>query len=498
MPLVDSNGTCGFSSPAVAGTPAFTGTMFKDDSEATFTLPAAGCTITLPADTLVSTDCAGVTTRVSGTVVVTGTKKVRGYQTGNPYQPVVPTSRDAVDFALTATLTNFVVKTSDSMSSLTVKSGTLAGKLSPRLGIDTRTGACSMSTPVVTFTDLTYTDAALRLVSDGSTFDLTAATSNLDAQNGTKGDVSNVLTGSLTLDGTAVTIPVNPSDNKLNPSFSQSAFDAAYACTPNLVVAPTAGACSFRQALGAGAARLLIKDLAVATSMVDKNNVCGFAAAPSGASGAPGEMGSLTWTANTCAVGPIPVATAIATDCLGNKTTVLGGFTATGTKVVTGLRGNSPPIVPLTRTAATINMTSVNLAAFSAYDVAADGGVASKSTVTGNAALSVAPVAGESSTNAGVFSVGTPIAAVTGVTLPTGTMRIYRGGSQFDVTLTSVALAAQAGSYMGASNTITGSLVVDGEMVIVPVSPLVTGFSQAVFDSTYVCTPGLKEVVPAN
>ncbi len=77
-------------------------------------------------------------------------------------------------------------------------------------------------------------------------------------------------------------------------------------------------------------------------------------------------------------------------------------------------------------------------------------------------------------------------------------MTIMNGLSRFDVTLTAVALSAQAGSYLGASNTISGSLVVDGEMVIVPVSPLVSGFTQAAFDSTYVCTPDLKEVVPAN
>jgi hypothetical protein len=68
-----------------------------------------------------------------------------------------------------------------------------------------------------------------------------------------------------------------------------------------------------------------------------------------------------------------------------------GQFTATATKKVTGLRNTSPPIVPTTRTAANIDVSALALTGFSAYSVAPDGGIATQSTVTGSAALNLAP-----------------------------------------------------------------------------------------------------------
>ena len=502
--LIDANSMCGFSSPAVAGTPTFSGTLGRDDGEATFTI-TTGCTITLPANTLVATDCAGVTTKVGGTVVVTGTKKVHGFRTGNPLQPVVPTLRDAAEFNLTATFTDFVVNSSDSTGALTIKSGTLTGKLAPRLGIDKRSGACSISTPVATFSNIAYSAAQLRLVSDGSTFDVAVTASDLNAQNGTKDEThSNSIAGSITLDGTAIAIPVNPADTKLNPAFVQATFDTSYTCNPNLIVAPVEAACNFRQALGAGAARLMIKAAATATSMLDKNTSCGFAAAsvlgaPTSVVGDPGNPGSITWAATGCVIGPVPASTTIATDCTGTQTKVGGKITATATKMVSGLRGASPPIIPTTRTAAQLTLTSLALEGFTAFDLPT--GVANPTTyatVSGAAALTLGPVSGESSTSANVFSIGTPVAHLTGVSSATTSMSLFNSGSRFDLTLTAVSLEAWNGSFGGSSNSISGSLVVDGVPVTVGASPLVAGFTQAAFDATYVCTPGLKEVVPAN
>ncbi|MBK7859864.1 MAG: hypothetical protein IPJ65_14820 [Archangiaceae bacterium] len=507
--LVDANTTCGFSSPAVAGTPTFTGTLGKDDGAATFTIGSA-CTITLPADTLLSTDCNMVTTKGGGTVAVTGTKRVAGFRTGNPLKPIVPTTRDPAQFDLTVTFTNFELVKSDSTSSLLVKSGTLSGKVAPRTAIDSATGACSISTPVATFSDLSWSNASVRLTTAGNKFDLGVGASMLAAQNGTKGTASNSISGTITVDGTAY--PLMAPSEPLDTAFVQDTFDSSYACTPRIVIPPVDGACSFRQALGTGAARLLVKSMATATSMVNGNNTCGFASsavlgAPTGMTGSAGMPGSITWSVNACAIGPLPAGFTVATNCVGTQTKASGVVTATGTKTVTGLRTGmvNPPIIPVSRDAGTLAMTSLVFNAFELYDspVNPDGGmpvITSRSTLTGTGSVVVTPIGGESKNdggNPGIYSVITPVAGIGSLTMASGTMTLVSDGSRFDVALSNVALDAFTGSYNGKSNQVSGTLTVDGQPVTVAApTPLDPAFMQASYNSTYVCTPDLKAPIP--
>lgn len=500
--IVDANTMCGFSSTAVAGTPTFTGTVGADNSVATFTLPTAGCTITLPADTLLSTDCNMVTTKAGGTIVVTGTKKVTGFQTGNPMQPVVPTKRDPAEFDLSVTFTNFEVKKSDSTSSLLAKSGSLAGKVAPRTAINSTTGACSISTPVAAFTNLSWTNGAVRLNSAGNNFDLGVGASMISAQNGTKGTVSNTISGGITVDGTAYTLGAT---EVLDTAFVQATFDASYACTPNIVIPPVDAACSFRQALGTGVARLLVKSFATGTSMVNGNTTCGFASAavlgaPTGMTGTAGMPGSIEWTATACAIGPLPADTTISTNCLGGTTKASGTVTASGTKTVTGTRTGmaNPPIVPIARTAATLNMTSLNFNTFKVADFAMGATTTPQSlTLTGMGSVRVKPIAGESLANMGVYSVTTPVAGVEMLSMPTGTVTLVSNGSRFDLSVTAVALEAFTGSFGTSSNIVSGSLTVDGQPVtIAAMTPLDPAFMQAAYNSTYVCAPDLRAVIP--
>ena len=496
--MVDANTSCGFSSAAVGGTPVMTGLLGQDGSTATFTISTA-CSITLPADTLLSTDCAGVTTKGTGTVSVTGTKRVTGFRTGNPAKPIVPTSRDPAQFNLSITFTNFEVKNSASTSSLLVKSGALSGKVGPRTGIDKTTGACSISTPVVTFSDLSWTDANVRLTSDGNKFDLLVGASAINVQNGTKGTVSNNISGQITVDGISHSLAVG--GELLDTAFVQATFDASYTCNPNLVVAPVEAACSFRQALGTGAARLLVKNLATSNRMVNLNAGCGFssnAVLTSGTTvGNPGSPGSVTWTVTGCAIGPLPANQLLSTNCLGTTTNGSGTITATGTKTVTGQRNTNPPIIPVTRTAATFNMTSIVFNAFELYDLPT--GVTtptSSSLLTGTGVVTVKPIGGESTANPGVYSVSTPVAAVETLTMADGTMTIKTDGNTFNVALTNVSLDAFTGSYLTNTNRVAGSLTVDGQPVTIATTLLDPTFVQATYNSTYVCTPDLVAVIP--
>ena len=60
--------------------------------------------------------CAAASAAVGGTVVVHGTKSVTGFLTGDPYEPIVPTSFKPATFDLTLALTDFSVVSSTSTS----------------------------------------------------------------------------------------------------------------------------------------------------------------------------------------------------------------------------------------------------------------------------------------------------------------------------------------------------------------------------------------------
>ena len=59
-----------------------------------------------------------------------------------------------------------------------------------------------------------------------------------------------------------------------------------------------------------------------------------------------------------------------------------------------------------------------------------------------------------------------------------------------------MALEGFSGSFATRSNQLSGSLTVDGEVVTIAPTLLDPAFVQATFNSTYVCAPGLREVVP--
>jgi hypothetical protein len=511
--LVDANQGCGFRSAAVGGTPTFAGgDVGDDDVTATFTLPAAGCTVALPADTVVATDCLGNTTTVSGSVTVRGTKEVTGFHTGDPLEAIVPTSFKPAVFSLTLTFDELVVESSTSTASLTVHGGTLAGVFSPRLALNPATGACSIATPNASFSAMTWTDGDVTLESNGSLFDLTLNTSALAAQNGTDGTATNSLTGSITVDGTAIGGIAAP----LDPAYEQAAFDATYQCAANgdPLLVPDA-ACSFRQVLGNAAARLLVKAVGTATGVLDGNPVCGFAdqtpdtapvATPTGVPPAPG---TLLQTADAACVSGFGADTVIATDCVGTRTHAAGAFSVdTATKLVAGLfTGADPPFVPVTRDAATLTLTDIAFTGWHVYDEAADNNVAAEVILQGGtASVVVRPVAGK---NAGasallgqdVFTEKTGVAGFEGLTMAAGVVTVVSSGKTFNLALTDVELEAFAGAFVGGgSNDIAGTLTVDGEVVtIAEGSPLVNPYDQATFDSTYSCNPTLGgDLVPVE
>lgn len=528
--MLESNAIapCGFASAAVAGTPVFTGPggVGDDGQTATFTIGTA-CTVTVPDDTPLGADCLGNLTTAGGSFTATGTKGVTGFQTGNPFNPVVPTSRDPATVQLSITFNNFVVESETSSASLLIKSGTLTGTVAPRVALDVTTGACSISTPNVAFSDVVWTDADVTLVSDGSTFDFVVDTAALSAQNGTTETASNVLSGAITVDG----VPVNvPADMPLDPAFDQAAFDSTYLCDPDAdgpaqtpVLAPNEATCSFRTTLGNAAARLLVKSVAVGTIASNDNPGCGFDATLGTETGTPGSAGTYSVDIAACATpfGPTPVAISetcpLDIDNNTQTTNAAGSVTTSGTKAVVGfLTGQAAPsnIVPLTRDGVTFTISDLTFGDFRVFDSFAGAPPDTESSTTGSASAVVTPILGQSiqtTTNLGgtpAYTITVPIAEITDVQMTAGTMTVVSDGNTFNVSLADVDLDAFNGSWSGTesgrdpappaqANQIAGSLVVDGVPVTLPVgSPLDPAFNSLAVTASYACNLDLEQPVP--
>lgn len=501
LSLINGNTTCGFSSAGPTATLPDAMNVGMDGQTLVQTIASGTpCEITLPADTLLSTDCNGVETRGGGTVRVSGTKSVTGFFTGDPAQPIVPTSRDPAVFALTMDFTDFLVTNSASTSRMTINSGSFTATMTPRTGLDTTSGACSISTPVLTFDAISIASATqVTLVSDGKTFILPVTASDLDAQNGTKGAVTNQLTGSISVDGADLTVPTPGATNQLDPDYVQATFDASFACTPNLLVAPDDATCNFRRALSAGVARLLVKNVGVATSILDKENTCGFASPGAGGTATvdpPPTMAgdAVTLTLSLTACGITPPASSVT--CIpGLTTNAEGTYTATATKVVAGLyTGSSPPVAPVIRTASQFNLTNLTFSGFAAFDFGAPVVEVQKLNISGVVTATVNPVAAYSGSDFGmspIYSVSTPVAAFTSITATNVTAMLQSGAKYFRVLIDASDLTAFNGSYDATmqTNELSGSITLDGEQfMLAPGTALNPQYSQTTFDTGYSCS----------
>lgn len=526
--LVDANSTCGFSSIPVAVVNADFGggAVGDDDVTATFTIGTA-CEIALPPEGLVvATDCLGNTTTVSGTVAVTGTKTVVGWRTGDVAEPIVPNTNKPATFNLTMTFGGdgtqpFTVTSSTSTASLTVRSGSLSGTLQPRTALDLATGACSIATPNTTFTDLAWDNATVTLTSDGNAFTETIEASDISAQNGDDGDTDGLATN--TIDG-SITIGIAPTTlaGPLDPEFDQALFDTTYICAANgdPLLVPAAG-CSFKRALGLGAARLLVKAAATAVSVHDGNPICGFDAdssptpAPQGAPPAPG---TLTFDSAAGCQSGFASDTLLSPGCTGIDTHAVGGFSTTGasTKVVTGTFTGlaDPSFLPTQRDAAvlTVPFGFANWTV-SSVDAATSAVITSVTLTSGALSLVVSPIAGRNEASSqspfgDVFLETTGIAGITDLVSATDiVMTIVSDGKTFNITLSDVDLDAFAGAYFDGTsqvglNSLAGSVTANGEPVTIAAgTALDPAYDQAAFDLSYTCNPALgdpPDIVPSG
>ncbi|MBI5496173.1 MAG: hypothetical protein HY904_14215 [Deltaproteobacteria bacterium] len=495
--LVDADARCGFSSLSAATQLTLQGETGRAGGTATWGL-GAGCTLELPAATPVKTDCNGVRTLAGGKFTATGTKTIRGILTGDPAQPVIPTSRDPAEITLTITLDGFEVSFSNNGNALRAHSGTLAGTLRPRVARDTTTGACSVSTPVVAFDAVTWTNADLLLTADGNHFKLHVDGSHLDAQNGTRDARTNYLDGAITLSGEEFTVPLDRERLALDPTYDAAVFDTSWRCTPNMVVPESDAECLMTPVFAEGAARLTAQNFGAVISILDKDTRCGFSSPGAQVglvtTGVLGERGgTATWRITTPCVLDFPVQVTASTDCAGATTTVQGRVAVTGTKTLRGILSGDPgqPIVPTSRDPAEIT-AHVEFTEFTATSSASPNSLTWK---TGSLDGTLRPRLAVDTTS-GACAISTPIAAFSELRYQEADVALHAGPKTFLLHVNASSLNAQNGNADAHTNWLSGTMTVDGTAIAVPLDaarPLLNpDYNQQTFDASWACTPNMR------
>jgi hypothetical protein len=506
--MMEADTACGFSSPTVENAVVLTGELADDGSTGTFTI-GAPCRLEHVQPYKVETDCNGKETWVKGTAVVRGTKVLTGFNSGDPAEPIVPTSRDPAIVTVGADLTDFEVYTVPGKNSLRA-SGALTGTVRPRVAIDTETGACSIPTPVAELA-AAWQGASLRVTSEDKIFDVLVSTSDLDAVNGGKDGVTNHLTGHLVMDGVRADIPVAGRSPVLDPDFDQARFDASYACLPNVEVPATEAACNLRETLGKGAARLLVMSMGTVTNRVNGDSSCGFETrsiltSPTQVVGSVGSYGMMSWETYGCQLsssGSSPYQT----DCLGRDTYFGGNMWVDARRTVHGIRDEVvvlifirfDSIVPASHDAVAFDVFNVDFDQFYVTEVEPgqtdpQRGLRIRS---GSVSGHVEPVLGENASSPGTFDVSTPIAHMTDLLATNLDVRILYRGKRFNVRIDDASIEAFNGSWdqVNMTNFIDGTITVDGQQVMLIGEPLNPDYTQADFDARYECTPNLMSLI---
>jgi hypothetical protein len=508
--VLEADQTCGFSSPAVLASAAIQGELGRPGGTATFSI-VEPCELTFADPTVLREDCNGKQTIGAGTIRATGSKTLSGYVSGDPLQPIVPTSRDPAEITLSIDFSELSLWTEPGTNRLDVHAGTLAGTVRPRTAIDTETGACSIATPVVLFDEMTWTGADLTIVSADRTFDATIATSNLAAVNGERDGVENSITGSIVLDGETYEIPVREGLG-LDPEYDRAVFLESFACTKNLELPKSEEDCNMNRPLGDGVARLLVYALGTVTSLANGDQFdCGFGATgtlmdPIRVEGDVGEMGEMEWRTEACELAFDPEEDPFATDCLERGSYMAGLAAVTGNRVVEGIRDeiniifiSVDSIIPNHRRAVQVSLEEIRFEDFVAYELDPDQATPDRRIRIASGIMSaiVEPVTGEN-VESGAFDVPTKVTRMREVHLGEADVTILYLGKTFEVHVDRADLYAFNGSWdqAGETNTIQGEISVNGQLVPIAPAKLDPAYDQADFDARYACAPDLVATIP--
>lgn len=506
--LLDADETCGFSSPSVISRPAITGELGRDGGRAVYTVDRP-CEIRLPPRTELERDCNGKGVYASGTVRLTGTKTIEGIVSGHPIDAIVPTRSQPARLGISATFEEFSLWADPEVNKLTVHSGRVSGVVMPKLGIDTQTGACSIATAVATFEDVQLQNADVTVTKDGLQFRLSVPSASLSAQNGSARGLTNHLAGEIVVDGEHFDIPVAGAP-VLDPDYEPNDFARSFACTPNLRVPDEETECNMQRVLGEGVARMLAMTAGTVASQVNGNDDCGFEdffvkINPSRVTGDTGDMGELEWAITGCNIDRPTGGDPVDRDCFGQRRYMTGRVDVDATRTVSGRRVSEywifDSIVPITHDSVQIALDHVGLDRVEIYEVAPNATEAFRAIRFEEGQLSavVMPIVGENAGEPGRYDVATPVAFMSDIRLSDAPVTLYSEGKTFEVFVRTANLRAFNGSWgeMGMTNTLQGSIVVDGTQIDID-GALNPTFEQRAFDASYTCDSELMRRIPPN
>jgi hypothetical protein len=501
MQAVVNDTTCGFASPAVLAAARVSGAVGYDGGDALYTI-AEPCVIDVPVATVLSSDCQGDQVTGLGKATVTGSMRQRGRLTGDASQPVIPTSRDAVEIIFDISFAGWSVSGAGGQTFIAT-SGGVTGRMKPRLAKDSATGACSLPTPVVEFPELVIKPGTAGfLVNNGLSIGVAFQQGSISAQVGDKDGHENHLAGDVVVDvldarGLAVDV-----SGPLDPSYDHDDALASFACTPNLVLPASDEDCSFDPVIAANAARLTIQAAGTLASMINADDACGFEDTlgvllfPSEVVGDTGDLGSMSWDIADCAINH-PGVDVLATDCSGGATFVEGNasFVNVG-RTVRGERNALfflvDSVIPRDRNAVDLDLRTVELNEFATYAIAGDSDEPDGVLVIHRGTLSavVQPALGNRRDEPDTFDVPTPVARLSSVRL-TATASLYAQGKTFHFEVNNAELLATNGPFLGAENTLSGTMVVNSKAYDLGSLALNPAYSATAFDDAYTCTENL-------
>jgi hypothetical protein len=497
--LLDEDSRCGFANAGLTGT---TSTAVGDKGPMVWTLPAP-CTLRFSPGSVVDTDCNGKKTMLEGSVTITGTKTLSGYVVGDPAEPVVPTSSRPVTFDLVLKPSELRVSTSGSDNAMLAHGGMLSGTLQPMTGLDTTAGACSIATPIAHLT-FAHQGFSADLDTGDTTVAVTLDSSMLEAQTGSEGDKTNYLAGEAMAGSHMLSVPSAGAAPVLDPDYDPSTFQKSFMCTANLQMPATEDDCKLARKLGEASARLMVSDTAAAVKLVNADARCGFENQDNvlvngfNVVGQQGQPGSVTWaTAGNCGVGVSGGPKPWTTDCDGVATTLEGTAVVKGNRTVKGVRYDvdcgifctAPAVHPTPEDCATFQVT-VQFQSFAAST--ADGRLIIHS---GTLATTARPLQGQDMAN-GDYDIGTPVGGFDNIDFMGGAVTLVSGPKTFNFTLGQAHLSAFNGAFKGNSNSLSGSINVDGVDLMLGMLKLQPSYDQGKFDHSYACTMNLKATLP--
>ena len=457
------------------------------------------CELNFDEQTAISYDCNQVATRVTGRIVVSARRTISGTLTGDPDQPAVPLSPDAVTIELLdIEFDDFKVETSASSQMMIQRSGHLSAIAKPRLAVESEQGVCSVATPNIEMSQIKYRDAVVHVIANGRSFETPVPTSDFTAINGVHGDHENELMGTVKVWGANVDLP--GSSPGLDPDYNAAKFIEGFACTDKLQV-PVSHECGgLGPILADNGARLTIRNMGTINRLIEKDETCGFTSVPvlqTPVLSAPvGEAGEAIFRVDNCTI-DLGDDYLVATDCMGNETRASGKVTITAQKTMRGrLTGDLyEPVVPNDDHPVTFVIERAAFDNFSVTDAQAtftqiDGAVSGE--VTPRIAMNA---------EQGACSIDTPIARMENVSYDAPTKVVIKADQgTFHATISSANVRAVNGTWGEESNVLQGSFGVAEEVYELPAvagdEGLDPSFSAASFDDAWLCKENLDTQNP--